>query len=664
MKATLRMVTRWATLAWIAVVPAAALAGPATGVKPHSLFADHMVLQRDAAAVVWGTADAGGTVTVTVCGQRVSGVADADGRWLVELKPRPAGGPHTLTIAGAETITLKDVMFGDVWICSGQSNMEQGIGMCAGAKAEIAAANHPQIRLFLVPHKIASEPQRTVDAVWKVCSPKTVAENGWAGFSGAAYYFGRHLNRELKVPIGLVQTCWGGTIAEAWTSAKALKTMDDFRPVVEQFVADAAKRKAGTYSFDKAMGNWWAKNDPGSAKGANWATAGTDDAAWKTATQPRNWESGPAELRSFDGLVWLRRTVDVPAGWAGKDLLLELGPVDDRDTTFFNGTRVGGMGAWSTPRKYRVPGKCVRAGQNVLAVRVLDTGGGGGLCGQAGQMQLRRADGKGKALPLAGAWKYRVAAPLAKLSPAPVNQASSPNVVTVLYNGMIEPLLPLAVKGAIWYQGESNAGRAMQYRRLLPTMIADWRGRFRGGKFSFFIVQLANFMAKQTTPVQSGWAELREAQALTAANDPLVGQAIITDIGDARDIHPKNKQDVGKRLALSALAIAYGKDLVHSGPVFRAMTVAGGKARLTFDHVGSGLVARGGKLKGFAVAGADGKFVWADATIEGKTIVVSAPKVATPSAVRYNWANNPIGNLFNKEGLPAGPFRTDVPATK
>ena len=649
-------------LALVGLATTLCQAAPARDVKAHSLFTDHMVLQRGVPVPVWGSADAGGTVTVSIAGQTASAVADAKGRWMAKLTPLEAGGPHELTIAGDNSITLKNVLVGDVWICSGQSNMEQGIAACANPQEEIAKADYPRIRLFMVPHNIAGEPQTAVNASWQVCSPATVAAGGWGGFSGAAYYFGRHLHKELDVPIGLIQTCWGGTIAEAWTSAEALRAMPDFKPAVEQFEQLVADLRKGKDSYEQRVADWWRTNDSGSAKG--WAGPAFDASAWKSMTLPQQWEK-VAELGSFDGLIWFRRQADVPAAWAGKDLVLELGPIDDCDTTFFNGTQVGATDVWTTARRYTVPGKLVKAGKNLIAVRVLDTGGGGGVYGQPAQMKLSQSGGAGKPMSLAGPWSYQVAAPMGKLPPLPVKAVGgSPNVVTVLYNGMIAPLLPCAIKGAIWYQGESNAGRAMQYRTLLPTMIKDWRTRFGVGDFPFFIVQLANFMGVQTTPVQSGWAELREAQLLTAQGDPKVGVAVITDIGDAGDIHPKNKQDVGKRLALSALAIAYGRKLVSSGPEFRSMKVEGSKARLTFAHVGGGLVAKGGdKLKGFAVAGDDKQFHWADAAIEGESIVVSSPDVARPVAVRYNWANNPIGNLFNKEGLPAGPFRSDVTPT-
>ena len=309
-----------------------------------------------------------------------------------------------------------------------------------------------------------------------------------------------------------------------------------------------------TKTFDQQMADWWRKNDPGSAEGMGWAAPAFDASAWKSMALPQNWEK-VAGLENFDGLMWFRREVDLAADWAGKDLTLELGPIDDRDTTFSNGVQIGSNDLWTTPRRYPVPGKLVKAGKNVIAVRVLDTGGAGGIYGQADQMKLLGPGGA--SVPLAGEWRYQVAAPLGKLTVPPMRDVGGdPNAVTVLYNGMIAPLLPCAIKGAIWYQGESNAGRDMQYRRLLPTMIRDWRSRFGVGDFPFLIVQLANFMAVQTTPVQSGWAELREAQLLTAQNVPGAGLAVIIDIGDANDIHPKNKQDVGRRLALAALARA------------------------------------------------------------------------------------------------------------
>jgi sialate O-acetylesterase len=641
------------TLVVALVVLLAALRSSAAD-KPlvHPLFGDHMVLQRDVAAPVWGWTEPGGEVRVSLDGKTATARADQSGRWQVKLGPFSAGGPHTLRIEGPETIVIQDVLIGDVWICSGQSNMEWGMWGVNNSPQEIAAADHPKLRLFTVPKRIATRPEEVPGGQWAVCSPQTVG-----GFSAVGYFFGRDLQEALDIPIGLIHTSWGGTVAEAWTSAEALETMEDFKPAVAQFRQSAAAIESGNDKYEEQLAQWWRENDPGSAAGKTWADPALDAANWKTMKLPAGWEQ--AGLADFDGVVWFRTELDLPASAAGKDATLSLGPIDDIDTTWVNGVQVGSMTVWNQPRVYKVPGTALKAGRNVVAVRVLDTGGGGGLFGQADQLKLE--PNGGQPISLAGTWRYKVGVPLASTKPAPQQLDNNPNVTTVLYNGMIAPLVPFAIKGAIWYQGESNAGRSAQYRTLLPTMIRDWRARFGVGDFTFLVVQLANFMGVQQQPVEAGWAELREAQLLTALNDPNCELAVAIDIGEANDIHPKNKQDVGARLALAARGIGYGQPIEYSGPVFKSMEVAGGKARLRFEHTGCGLVARGGgPLKGFAIAGPDKRFVFADAKIDGDTVIVSSPDVAQPVAVRYGWANNPICNLGNKAGLPASPFRTDV----
>ncbi len=615
----------------------------------HQLFTDHMVLQRGIKAPVWGWATPGERVAVSIAGNNATATAGADGHWMAKLGPLEAGGPHELKVTGAKSVTVSDVLIGDVWICSGQSNMEWSVAASNNPENEIAAADHPKLRLFTVPKRISTEPQQTVDSQWQVCSPQVIG-----GFSAVGYFFGRELQRDLDVPVGLIHTSWGGTIAEAWTSAESLNTMDDFRPAVSAFQQMVAAQAEGQDKFNELMAKWWKDNDPGTRQ--SWSSADTKTDDWMTIVVPGNWED--RGLGAFDGIVWLQKAFDLPAGAAGKEALLNLGPIDDRDTTWVNGQQVGAMNDWIRSRNYKVPAGVLKAGRNVVTIRVLDTGGGGGLHGGAEHVNLE-IDGTPK-IPLAGDWKYQASTPLGKTTAAPSQPGSNPNVVTVLYNGMLAPLAPYGIKGAIWYQGESNAGRARQYRTLLPTMIKDWRQQFGVGDFPFFVVQLANFLAVQTQPSEGGWAELREAQSLTAKNDRNVGLAVAIDIGEANDIHPRNKQDVGRRLALSALRIAYGQDVVSSGPEFVSAEFKDGKARLKFTHVGGGLQAKGDKLISFAIAGDDKQFVWGDATIEGDTVVVSAPGITHPTAVRYGWANNPTCNLYNKEGLPASPFRTDV----
>jgi sialate O-acetylesterase len=355
--------------------------------------------------------------------------------------------------------------------------------------------------------------------------------------------------------------------------------------------------------------------------------------------------------------------VKIPDDWAGKELSLHLGPIDDADTTWVNGTRVGGIDAYNAKRDYKIPANATRGGKLLIAVRVLDTGGAGGLYGAADELKLKAPGASEKPISLAGEWKYKVGESLAKTGQPPQSMANNPNIPTVLYNGMIAPLVPFAVKGAIWYQGESNSGRAAQYRTLLPTMIRDWRSRFGVGEFPFLIVQLAAFTEEKAEPVESDWAELREAQDLTARSVGHSAIAVATDIGEAADIHPHNKQEVARRLALDAEAIAYGEKVEASGPVFTKMDIKGNTATLQFDHLAGGLQANGGgPLKGFAIAGDDKKFVWADAKIDGDSVVLSSPQVEHPTIVRYGWETNPAkANLYNKAGLPAPPFRTDAP---
>ncbi len=611
------------------------------------VFTENMVLQRDQRDAVWGWTKPGEKVTVSLAGKAADAVAGADGRWQVLLPALPAGGPHTMTVSGPETITLENVLVGDVWLCSGQSNMEWIVANSNDAQAEIAAANHPQIRSITLGHVTAATPQKTFAGTrWQICSPETVGN-----FTAVGYFFGRKLQEELKVPIGLIHTSWGGTIAEAWASKDGLAPLQDFNAAM---LALEEQAKGG--SGENAQEEWFARNDAGSAGG--WSGAAFSDGAWSALEQPLQWTGSPvAELSNLDGIVWFRRTVDLPADAAGKEAILNLGAIDDEDTVWLNGRQVGTTTGFQKQRAYKIHTGLLKSGSNSIAVRVLDHNGGGGMTGPADNMNLAIADLA--PIPLSGNWRFQVGADLAKASPFPKRVGDNPNIPTVLYNAMIAPLLPYGVKGAIWYQGESNASRAQQYRQLLPAMIGDWRKAFGQGDFPFYIVQLANFTQTQPQPAEAEWAELREAQTLAAKNTLNCGIAVAIDIGEAGDIHPRNKQDVGKRLALQALAKTYGKDIVSSGPDYKGLKAEGGTIRLSFDSVGSGLVAKGGNLKGFAIAGADRKFVWADAKIDGETVVVSSPQVASPVAVRYGWAANPEATLFNKEGLPAGPFRTD-----
>ncbi|MFH1744267.1 MAG: sialate O-acetylesterase [bacterium] len=643
-------------------------APPASNIKLSALFSDHMVLQQKKPLVVWGWADPGGTINVTIGGRKGTAISNEDGKWSTTLRSLSAGGPHTMTVSGKNTVTLRDVMVGEVWVCSGQSNMQMPVKIgnygVFNAEQEVAAANYPNIRLLTVPTEVSFTPEGdTKSDGWHVCRPETVGP-----FSAVGYFFGRDLYNHMNVPIGVIHTSWGGTPAEAWTSKESLMTMPDFRQRIEEaekLIPDLSRIDTIREEYEKKRHEWVRsldRHDGGYEENrAAWAEPVFDASAWPSMDLPQNWEQ--AGLPGLDGFVWFRKEINIPENWVGKQLTLSLGPINDMNRTWFNGTQVGShevWGGWEKPSVYAVPGKLVKPGRNVIAVRVLDIGNLGGICGEAKQMKLD-AEGIGS-IPLAGAWQYKPGLDLKAADAPPMSPAvfeSLQNMPGVLYNAMISPLLSYPIQGAIWYQGESNASRAYQYRTLFPLMIRDWRGKWGQGEFPFLFVQLANFLEPKSEPNESAWAELREAQLMTLSL-PNTGMAVAIDIGEAKDIHPKNKQDVGKRLALAAQRIAYSEKLVFSGPIYKSMNIQGDVIRLRFEHVGGGLTAkRDGGLKGFAVAGENRKFVWANAKIEGNTVVVSSPEIRHPVAVRYAWAENPVCNLYNKEGLAASPFRTD-----
>ena len=612
----------------------------------------HMVLQRDRPNAFWGWSTPGDRVTVTIKDKKATGTAGADGKWFVRLAPPKVGGPYTVHIDGSQHAILDDVLVGDVWLCTGQSNMEFGLSLENGGAEAVAAANDPNLRLFMAPHQTAFTPQPTNGGTWKVCTSETVAQEGWGGFSAVGYHFGKALRREVGVPIGLVEDCWGGTNAESWMDREAVAKLGDFASALS--MVDRALAGGGT-PYAKLVDDWFAANDPGSKPGSDWSAPDLDTAAWKAVTVPDGF--GGLDLGGFDGTAWFRKEITLTEAQAIGAARIDLGVVDDYDTTWVNGTKVGGVGPQNAAESHPIPAGTLHAGRNVVVVRVLDTGGGGGFTSPADAMALVLADGT--RLPLAGEWQGRAGAALNVGTPFPANVEGNPNVPTSLYNGMIAPELPLGVKGAIWYQGENNAGRAVQYRRVLPAMIADWRTRFGQGDFPFYIVSLAAFQPHKDQPGDDAWAELREAQALTAKDVPNSGLAMAIDVGDAADIHPKEKKTVGERLALLALHRTYGKAVADQGPTYRSVTFKGNVARVAFDHTEGGLVPRGGPLGEFALAGADRKWHWADAKIEADAVVLTSPEVPNPVAVRYAWQSNPAATLTNGVGLPAIPFRTD-----
>jgi sialate O-acetylesterase len=635
------------------VTAALAVAGPAAAdVVLPAVIGDHMVLQRETSAPIWGWAAPGERVRVEGGwpGATAETAADERGRWQVRIPTGAAGGPFTMTISGSTSITLENVMIGEVWICSGQSNMEWPVTRARNAAEEIDTAHHPGIRLFTVPNTIATRPRIDCRGSWVECSPATVRS-----FSATGYFFGRDLHQRLDVPIGLIAADWGGTIVEAWMSESTLGGFSEYTSTLEflDVVSDPNRRTGVVEDRVKA---WWSGLDDHASVPRGWTATDHDDTGWPTMNVPETW-TGKHER--FDGVIRFRRTVSVPAAWAGRPATLELGPIDDYDDVWVNGVHVAAThaaGNWNKPRRYEVPARVLVGGPNVVAVRILDTGGLGGMNGKPEQMKLTVAGG-GDPVALAGVWRYHVGRAQSKLPRRPQGANIGPNTGTVLYNGMIAPVVPYAIRGAIWYQGESNRPRAHQYRTLFPALIDDWRARWGRGDFPFYYVQIAPFRYGGDTGQA---AALREAQTM-AMHRPNTGMVVTMDVGNPDDIHPRNKQAVGRRLARWARARTYGEaGLVPSGPLYRSMRIEGDAVRIEFDHVGPGLVLRDSDRSHFTVAGADRVFVEAQARIDGDAIVVSTPRVPDPVAVRYAWEAAAEPNLFNGADLPASPFRTDA----
>ncbi len=612
------------------------------------LFTDHAVLQRNVAVPVWGRGAPGEQVTVEIAGQVLKTKAGKDGSWQVRLAPHDAGGPFEMTVKGTNTIVLRDLLFGEVWVCGGQSNMQWTL-KDSSIPPDPNRDNAPDIRLFNVQFDMDYLPKKDVKGgAWQLASVETVER-----FSAVAYFFGRHLKENLNVPIGLISSNLGATSIETWMSAGALKQFPQFREVIATSLASGKnfdQLNADLKTFRKKWdGDFYFKNDPGIAQ--NWQDPATDVSDWKDIEIPNLWED--AGLPDYDGSVWFRKEFDLPEGFNGETFNIALNQIDDYDIAWVNGVKIGESFGNRNWRNYFFDAKILKPKGNVLVVRIFDVGGKGGMYTNAfwGNPILN------------GTWKYKpgVRIDAAKFPKPVVPNGSFFTHPTLLYNGGIAPLQPYAIKGVIWYQGESNAERAAEYAALLPGMIKDWRQAWGQGDFPFLVVQLANYHPEVGQPGESNWAELRASQ-MAALSLPNTAVVAAIDIGEANDIHPKNKLDVGKRLGLAARKIAYGEEVVHSGPVFKSMKVEGDKIRMDFTSVGSGLISKDkyGYLRGFAIAGADQKFEWAMAYIDGNSVVVFSPEIKNPVAVRYAWADNPGPlDLYNEEGLPALPFRTD-----
>jgi len=644
------------------------VAAPAARVETavSSLVGDHMVVQRGRPIRLAGTDVPGQAIRATLAGRITRAKTGADGRWTLALPALDAGGPFELTVEGSRTLTFSDVWSGEVWLAAGQSNMELPLTRSLGAD-DAVAGGCPGLHLFTVAQKTAAAPRSDVDGKWQLCDAAAAA-----GFSAVAYHFGREIHRTLGVPVGLIQATWGGTPAEAWTPRAALTADPTLKPLVE--VLDAVEHDPQRRAdLAKALAAWEAKNfhqDTGN-RGERMGYAKGGGAGWAKMDLPQVWENAGLNI---DGAVWFRREVVVPDAWAGRDLALSLGAVDDFDVTYWNGERIGATGAetpqyYAAPRHYTVPGQLVKSGRNVLAVRVFDHYGSGGFAGTPAQLSVGPSEPGAAPLPLAGPWQYKIER---RLPPAKADWSTRPTALgaddpqsaTVLWNGMLAPLtasVPLPLAGVIWYQGESNVGRAAQYRALFPTMIRAWRAEFREPTLPFIYVQLPNFddpLGKASLG-EGGWADLREAQA-AALREPKTAMAVTLDVGEGANLHPREKHEVGRRLALQALRLVYGRDVLAAGPTLLAAVRAETAIRIRFAGATRGLeTSDGAPPRGFLIAGADRVWHRASARIDRDGVVVSSPDVPAPIAVRYGWGNDPPNTLKNGADLPAAPFRTD-----
>ncbi|PKL90263.1 MAG: 9-O-acetylesterase [Ignavibacteriae bacterium HGW-Ignavibacteriae-2] len=630
----------------------------AGSIRTHNLFGDNMVFQQGSELLVWGWGEPGKNIKINFHNQTKSTSVNFNGEWQVKLKSENYGGPYELKIICGDTLLFKNVMVGEVWLCSGQSNMTMplgGWGRVLNYNEEINNADYSNIRLATIPLTLAESPRKNVDVDgWYECSPQTV-EN----FSAVAYFFARELFAKYNIPIGIIHVSKGGTPAESWMSEKALNDFPEFAEDI-QFVKNGSSAEfVKMEMIYKQNFNDWLDTiynyDAGYSPGSEWYKLNTDYKSWKKMLIPDVWEN--AGLKDYDGVVWFNRTIEIPDDWIDQQLILCLSSVQDYDITYFNGQKVGEQKKSNYLSEYSIPKGFVRNGNNSITVRVLDQYGNGGLWGRPEEMYMKNE--KGEMISITGEWNYKPSVEFSKINKLPPERLLLDRKPTILFNGMIYPLIGFSFKGVIWYQGESNAERAAQYRDLFPALIKDWRVNMSLGDFPFMFVQLANYNAKAELPEESSWAELREAQSM-ALNLPNTAMAVTIDIGNNVDVHPINKQEIGKRLALLAMSKIFGENIVCSGPVYKSMEIFGDKIVIEFDSTGSDLMIKGNeKLLGFIIAGEDKKFYNAQALLDKNSVVVSSINVPNPVAVRYAWASNPECNLYNTGGLPAAPFRSD-----
>jgi len=619
-------------------------------VRLPKLVSDGMVLQRETPVKIWGWASAGEKVTLSFNNESFDAVTSVDGKWLITLPPRKAGGPFELKISGVNQIILKNILFGDVWLCSGQSNMELPMRRVAVLYGDdIAASANPMIRQFLVPVRWNFiKPQQDIQGgKWEEANPQNVLS-----FSSVGYFFARNLFARYKVPIGIILCAAGGSCAEGWISDASLKAFPKQYSIAKQ-LSDTTFMRNLLYSEQAAQRKWFNElgNKDLGRKNTPWSDQTIDDSSWTDYRLPSSFAEAGLDLKN--GVVWLRKEIDLPEGCSGKQALLELGRIVDSDSVFINGEFVGNTTYQYPPRRYNVAPGILKKGKNNITIRVVCQSLGGGFI----KDKPYQLDVNGRIFDLKGAWKYKIGA---KCGPSP-STTYFPGMPLGLFNAMLSPIVNYTLKGMVWYQGESNAERANEYKTVLSALIGEWRNLWGQGNLPFLFVQLPDFMEPKKEPSESDWAALRDQQ-LKTLSVPNTAMAVTIGLGEWNDIHPLRKKEVGQRLALAAEKLAYGaKNVVASGPTYQTMKIIGNKIELTFTDCGSGLTTSNSKeLSCFAIAGADRKFLWAKAEIKGNKILVWNEAVVNPEIVRYAWADNLAGaNLYNREGLPASPFTTE-----
>jgi sialate O-acetylesterase len=641
---------------WVAALFAALLVcGEAAAQTPpllHPLFTDHAVLQRDRPIAVWGWAAPRERVVVEFDGARIEARAAASGAWRAELPAHEAGGPYALSVqAGAARASVSDILVGDVYLCSGQSNMEFQTRYATNASTLLNAARSSTIRLFTSPRAVAPQPQShfAEPAQWRTADEASVGD-----FSAVCYLFAREIEATAQAPIGLINASWGGTRIEAWMSTEALQRVGGLDAELRALALAIRDPDSAARRYDASLRAWW-RAERGARQG--WGADAYDDSGWRSFTPGGFWESsGEEALARFDGVAWFRTRFELTQEQASQSAELSLGPIDDIDVVYLNGRVVGAGGGWDTPRTYAISQGGLRAGANTLAVGVLDTGGGGGLWGGEDTRALRFADGS--SVLLGPDWRYRASTELWDITAPPSPPWGGPNGFSALYNGMIAPLAPFGLRGVLWYQGESNAGDPAAYRRLLPGMMRDWREAFATPALPFLIVQLADFGAPASTPQRNSWGGLREAQRLAVAADAHAGLAVAVDIGDRFDIHPTQKTVVAQRLALLARHRIYGQDVADSGPAPVTAQRSGEIVTVTFAN-GPLVAYSASRPIAFELCDEARACRFVDAEIDGAVVRLDA-RGGPAAFVRYCWGDAPICNLYNDADLAATPFELAV----